>query len=158
MSRPEVPNFAELLGPAIASLPDAARPALLCGLERAAANRYRGWAEELPEHADTLNACAAREDEIADLVAGLFPIDAATQEAVDKALPEAVALFLNAFAPHPALDQLHIQSEAELQGAAAWVGIAAGVDDAGAKQTLARCSALEEESSRAVKQLLAALD
>jgi hypothetical protein len=158
MSKPEVPNFGALLGAAVSELPDAARPALLCGLERAAARRYRDWAAELPAHAEALHGCAQREDEIADLVSGLFPIDAALQEAVDKALPAAIAIFLNAFDEHPALDQLYIQSEAELQGAAAWVGIAQAVDDPADKATLARCSALEEESSRVVKDLLAASD
>jgi hypothetical protein len=156
--RPEVPSFGALLAPVIAPLPPEATPALLSGLERAAAGRYRTWAEALPAHAETLRACAAREDEIAERVRGLFPIDRATQEAVDKALPEAVALYHRTFDPHPVEDQLYLQSEAELQGAQAWQGIAAGAADASVRETLARCAALEEESSRAVKKLLASLE
>jgi len=155
MSTPEVPNFGVLLAPAISALPEPARPALLCGLERAAARRYRRWAEQLPEHAATLVACADREDEIADSVAGLFPLGASDREAVDKALPEAIALYHQVFDPHAVLDQLYLQSEAELQGAAAWVNIAAGVEEDAARRTLARCSELEEQSSRALKELLA---
>ncbi|MEN8158509.1 MAG: hypothetical protein ABFS41_00395 [Myxococcota bacterium] len=158
VERPEVPSFAQLLAPVIGAVPSEGTPALLSGLERAAAARYRGWAEALPTHAETLLACARREDEIADSVAGLFPIDAATQEAVDKALPEAIKIYHEVFAPHPVEDQLHLQAEAELQGAQAWVGIAAGVEDPSVKATLARCSELEEESSRAVKALLESLD
>jgi hypothetical protein len=153
--RPEVPNFGELLGPAISSVPAEGTPTLLSGLERAAAGRYRAWAEALPEHADTLLACARREDEIAERVRGLFPVDPATREAVDKALPQAIEIYHRTFAPFAVLDQLYLQSEAELQGAQAWAGIAAGVEDASVKATLARCTQLEEESSRAVRALLA---
>lgn len=153
--RPEVPNFGELLGPAIRSVPAEGMPALLSGLERAAAGRYRTWAEALPENAETLLACARREDEIAELVRGLFPVDPATREAVDKALPEAIEIYHQTFAPFPVEDQLYMQGEAELQGAQAWAGIAAGTTDASVKATLARCTQLEEESSRAVKALLA---
>ncbi len=157
MSTPEVPDFAVLLAPAIASLPDAARPALLCGLERAAAGRYRAWAIELPEHEAALLACAHREDEIADSVAGLFPLDTAGRDAVDKALPVAIVIYHDAFAAHPVLDQLYLQSEAELQGAAAWVNIASAFENGTEKDTLARCSALEEENSRAAREVLAAI-
>ncbi len=153
--RPDVPNFGELLAPAIGAVPAEGTPALLSGLERAAAGRYRAWAEALPRHAETLLACARREDEIADLVKGLFPVEPATQEAVDKALPDAIRIYLQAFSPHAIEDQLYLQAEAELQGAQAWAGIAAGVEDAAVKATLARCTQLEEESSRAVKALLA---
>jgi hypothetical protein len=156
--RPEVPSFGQLLAPVIGSVPPEGTPALLSGLERAAAGRYRAWAEALPAHAEVLLACAAREDEIAERVRGLFPIDRATQEAVDKALPGAIALYHRAFDPHPIEDQLYLQSEAELQGAQAWQGIASGVTEASRRETLSRCTALEEESSRAVKALLASLE
>ena len=154
MARPAVPNFGELLAPAIVSVPDEGRPALLSGLERSAAERYRRWAEALPAHAEVLSACAAREDEIAELVQGLFPVAPAVQAAIDKALPEAIAIYYDVFSEHPVEDQLYLQSEAELQGSQAWVGIGAGVEDAAVKATLARCTALEVESSHAVKALL----
>jgi len=54
MPTPEVPNMGLLLGPAIGQVPEQARPALLYGLERAAAAHYRSWSEKLPEHSDTL--------------------------------------------------------------------------------------------------------
>ena len=112
------------------------RPAILCGLEREAARRYRAWAVALSEHAKVLVACASREEEIADSVDGLFSIDAAGQEAVDKALPEAIAISNEVFVPYPMLHQLYLQSEAELQGAAAWANIAEGIEDADILQTL----------------------
>ena len=152
---PTVPQFGALLRPHIASVPDAARPAFLSGLERSAAARYREWADAAPEHSAVLLDCAAREDEIAELVAGLFPLDAEMQQAVDDALPAAVAVYYEVFAPYDVLDQLYLQSEAELQGAQAWVGIAAGIDDDATRDVLARCTALEQQSAAAVKDLLA---
>jgi hypothetical protein len=140
--QPAVPQFGALLRSHIASVPDAARPAFLSGLERSAAARYREW---------------AREDEIAELVAALFPIGPDMQQAVDDALPAAVAVYYDVFAPYGVLDQLYLQSEAELQGAQAWVGIAASVDDPATRDVLARCTALEQESAAAVKELLASV-
>jgi hypothetical protein len=151
---PDVPRFGALLRAHIAGVPDAARPAFLAGLERSAAARYRAWAVELPERADVLLACADREDEIADLVAGLFPIGDDLQTEVDAALPAAIELYYDVFAPFGVLDQLYLQSEAELQGAQAWVGMSAAVDDPGVRDVLARCTQLEQESSVAVKALL----
>ena len=115
----------------------------------------REWAGAAPEHAEVLLECAAREDEIAELVAELFPIYPELQQAVDEALPAAIAVYYDVFAPYSVLDQLYLQSEAELQGAQAWVGIAAGTHDPPAREVLARCTALEQESAAAVKALLA---
>lgn len=148
--------FGELLRPHINTVSPAARPAFLSGLERSAAARYRTWALEDPDHAEELSACAAREDEIADLVADLFPISDDDRDAVDAALPAAVALYYDVFAAYSLSDQLYLQSEAELQGAQAWVGLAEQVADPDARAVLARCTALEQESSRVVQALLAA--
>lgn len=156
---PTVPQFGALLRSHIAGVPDAARPAFLSGLERSAAARYREWAEAAPDYAAVLLECADREDEIAELVAGLFPIEPDMQRAVEAALPAAVELYYDVFAPYDVLDQLYLQSEAELQGAQAWVGIAAGLDGddhATTRATLARCTDLEQQSAAAVKNLLAA--
>lgn len=156
--RPEVPQFGALLRPYIGSVPGGAVPALLAGLERSAADRYRTWAAAAPEHADVLLDCAAREDEIADLVSGLFPLSGPDRAAVDEALPGAVDLYYEVFSPYTVLEQLYLQSEAELQGAQAWVGVAERIDEPESKAVLARCAALEEESSVAVKRLLADAD
>ena len=154
---PTVPQFGALLRAHIASVPDTARPAFLSGLERSAAARYREWADAAPEHSVVLLECAAREDEIAELIAELFPVGPEVQRAVDDALPAAVAVYYDVFAPYDVLDQLYLQSEAELQGAQAWVGIAAGTNDPAAREVLARCTTLEQESAAAVKELLAAV-
>lgn len=152
---PEPPDFGALLREHIDRVPAAARPAFLAGLERSAADRYRAWAEAAPEHAAVLLECASREDEIAELVAGLFPISDTDQALVDQHLPAAIALYYEVFGPYTVPEQLHLQSEAELQGAQAWVNMSGRIDDPAVRDVLARCSALEEESSRAVKDLLA---
>lgn len=151
---PEVPQFGALLRDHISSVPDEARPAFLSGLERSAAERYRQWAEQLPEHADALHGCARREDEIAELVAELFPLSPELQQQVDDALPAAVELYYDIFAPYPPLHQLYLQSEAELQGAMAWVNMAQVITDTATCEILERCTALERESSAVVKELL----
>ncbi len=154
VDRPDVPMFGELLRPHISSVSATARPAFLAGLERSAAARYRAWALEDPHHADDLLGCAAREDEIAELVAGLFPVGDDDRAAVEAALPAAVALYYDVFAPYSLSDQLYLQSEAELQGAQAWVNLAEQVDDPETRAVLARCTDLEQESSRVVHALL----
>jgi hypothetical protein len=151
---PEVPQFGALLSSHISSVSAAARPAFLSGLERSAAQRYRDWAEAAPEHADALLGCAAREDEIADLVSELFPVSAEDRAAVDEALPAAVAVYYDVFAPFTIAEQLYLQSEAELQGAMAWVNMAGQIDDPDAIAVLQKCTALERESSVVVKELL----
>jgi hypothetical protein len=154
---PEVPQFGALLRSHISSVPAAARPAFLSGLERSAAQRYREWAVAAPEHAGALLGCAAREDEIADLVADLFPISVEDRTAVDEVLPAAVAVYYEVFAPYTVAEQLYLQSEAELQGAMAWVGMADQIDDPAVIAVLDRCTALERESSVVVKDLLATM-
>ena len=69
------------------------------------------------------------------------------------------AVYYDVFAPYEVLDQLYLQSEAELQGAQAWVDIAAGLPDGNAstRDVLARCTALEQQSAAAVKELLASV-
>ena len=155
--RPDVPSFGELLRPHISSVPVGAVPVFLAGLERSAAARYRAWADDDPGHADELLGCAAREDEIADLVSGLFPISDADRTAVDEALPAAIALYYDVFAPYELTDQLYLQSEAELQGAQAWVNLAERLADPATRAVLHRCTELERESSRVVRALLAAV-
>jgi len=154
---PEVPQFGALLRSHIGGVPDAARPAFLAGLERSAAARYRAWADAAPERAEELLGCADREDEIARLVAELFPVSDEDQAAIDEALPAAVAVYYEVFAPFSLDEQLYLQSEAELQGALAWVHLAERIDVPGAGEVLARCTELERESSRVVRSLLAAV-
>lgn len=153
--RPEVPQFGALLREHIQSVPAEARPAFLAGLERSAAQRYRDWAGLLPDWAEVLGDCAMREDEIADIIAARFPVTNEHQARIDAVLPAAIEVYYDVFAPYSPDDQVYLQSEAEIQGSQAWVRMSdAGVTDSDTLADLARCTALELESSRAVKQLL----
>lgn len=150
----QIPNFGALLTPVLSRVPDAARPRFLALLERTAADRYRGWAAELPDEAEVLSGCAQREDEIADRIEALFTIDDDLLAELRALLPEARALYYAAFDGFSVEDQLRMQADAELQGANAWRSIARRVTDASVIDELDRCSAIEEESSRVVTELL----
>ncbi len=150
----QIPNFGALLTPVLSRVPDAVRPRFLALLERTAADRYRGWAAELPDYAGVLSGCAQREDEIADRIEALFEIDEASLAELRALLPEARALYYAAFDGFSVDEQLRMQADAELQGANAWRSIARRLSDASVIAALDRCSAIEEESSHVVTELL----
>ena len=152
----EIPNFGELLGPFISAVPATAVPGFLARLERFAAQRYREWAESYPGNGrDELLACAAREEEIANRAEVLFPLSPAELAKVNEELPAAVEAYRAVFRDLPVREQLWIQAGAELQGAEAWRSIGAQHADTAVRKALQECSALEEESSAAVRKLLA---
>lgn len=121
----KIPNFGELLAEHLGAVPSEAYPYLLSQLERTAAARYRGWAEQVPEHREGLMACAAREDEIADRVEDLFPPTQEHRELVLSIIPDAKATYYAAFEPYTAVEQMTIQANAERQGANAWQNLKA---------------------------------
>ena len=149
----ESPNFGLLLAPVLGKVEAQSRPRFLALLERAAADRYRGWAEELPEHANLLLGCAGREDEIADRIEASFPIGVAELESLRSLLPQARDLYYAAFDGISVLDQIRMQADAELQGANAWRSVAKGVSDDAVLAQLTRCSELEELSSSEVRRI-----
>ena len=111
----------------------------------------------MPQHADALLGCAEREDEIADIVSGLFPVSAEHRARIDEVLPSAVELYYEIFSPYTPIEQLYLQSEAEIQGSQAWVGLSQRLGDAASDHVhaeLSRCTELELASSRVVKDLL----
>ncbi|MEL6890280.1 MAG: hypothetical protein AAFP84_01685 [Actinomycetota bacterium] len=157
MATPEVPQFGALLREHIQAIPPEAQPAFLAGLERSAAARYRDWAQQLPDHADALLGCARREDEIADIVSGLFPASPGHRKRIDEVLPAAVQVYYDVFAPYSPIEQLYLQSEAEIQGSQAWVNLTERLGDSATehvRRELARCTELELASSQVVKDLL----
>lgn len=154
MTESVFPNFAELLGPCIAQVPPTAFPRFLALLEQGAADRYRDWAGDIPEHVEVLLACAMREDRIADLVEHVWPIDDSVLEQLNGPLSAARDLYHGQFVGLSAWEQLAIQANAELQGATAWRTIAAGLTDQAVIAELERCAKLEEESSRELQRLI----
>jgi hypothetical protein len=153
----EIPNFAQLLAPFIQSVSQEAVPALLCQLERSAADRYRSWAANAAGgEAAGLLACAEREDEIARRVEAVLPASAEQALKIDSAMPGAREAYLNVFRDRSAREQYRIQANAERQGAAAWRGLAAQLDDPSVRDVLEGCARLEEESADHLDALLAA--
>ncbi|MEQ9450601.1 MAG: hypothetical protein RJQ07_03365 [Pseudomonadales bacterium] len=121
----EIPNFGELLAEHLSGVPQDAYPYLLSQLERTAAERYRMWAEQVPEHRRGLLECAAREDDIADRVEVLFPPSEAHRALVGSIIPAAKETYYAAFEPYTPLEQMTIQANAERQGANAWQNLKA---------------------------------
>lgn len=147
MTALEIPRFGELLAPFIGRVPAEAMPRFLALLERGAADRYRVWADALPEHRVGLLDCAGREDEIADRIDAAFALDESLRPALEAPLPEAIAVYYEVFAAYDIWDQLRIQANAERQGANAWRGIATRHPDPKVVRALESCSALEESSA-----------
>lgn len=150
----QIPNFGELLAPYLGGVPPEALPYLLSQLERTAAARYRGWAQDVPEENGRLLECAAREDEIANRVEAMFPPEAAHRELVDEILPKAKTEYYKAFDGYTPIEQMTIQANAERQGANAWQGLKAAhpqlADD------LDELSAIEIESADCLDDILQA--
>ena len=153
-----IPDFGALLAPFIGSVPGAAMPAFLARLERTAADRYRLWAEQLPEHAQGLLQCAAREDHIADEIEKTYPASAPEQiTAMDTAIVPAKDTYYAVFSQLSPIEQMTIQANAERQGAAAWRGMLDGEADEAARAVLEHCAQTEEASADYLDALLAKL-
>ena len=76
------------------------------------AARDRGWAEALPEHAPGILACAAREDDIADRVEGMFPPSAEHRALVDEIVPAGKRAYYAVFEGLTPVEQMTIQENA----------------------------------------------
>jgi len=151
----DIPDFAQVLGPFVAAIPDPGRPAFLAMLERAAAGRYRQWAEEFAPLADGLRACAAREEEIATRAERLFPPDESVRAAIAEQAPGAASAFSAVFAGLTVREQMRLQAGAERQGGAAWRAIAAEQESEATRAELLACADLEEASAAHLEGLLA---
>ncbi len=153
MEEVQAPNFGELLAPFIGQVGNDV-PAFLAMLERGAAERYRRWSQEIPEHSEGLLACAVREDQIADTVDSLFPIDDERRLEVSKPLPAAIELYYSVFAAFAPYEQLAVQANAERQGAAAWRGMLETTQDPHVRERLEYCAQLEETSASYLETIL----
>jgi hypothetical protein len=152
----EIPDFAQLLAPYISAIPEASQPAFLAQLERTAAQRYRDWAQALPQHAEGLIECAGREDEIARRIEKILPAaNEQDQKIISETIAPAKACYYQALNPFSVWEQLYIQANAERQGAAAWRMIASQFTDQSIIEALESCSSIEEQSADYVDALLA---
>jgi hypothetical protein len=152
----EIPDFAQLLAPYISVIPQASQPAFLAQLERTAAQRYRDWAQALPEHTEGLIECAEREDEIARRIEEILPAAGGhDQKLIAETIVPAKNCYYQAFSSFTIWEQLYIQANAERQGAAAWRMIASQFTDQITTEALEACSSIEEKSADYVDALLA---
>jgi hypothetical protein len=151
-----LPDLGERLRPLIECLPEPVRPRLLAILERRAGERYRLWAAECgdAERAAGLRACGAREDEIGDLVEGLFPPQPGEREQMAAVLPQIAEAARDLFVGRPLMDQFAIQAAGERRGAAVWRDLAAGEGDPARHDVLLRCARLEEESAELLESVV----
>jgi hypothetical protein len=155
MKNVEIPNFGELLAEHLSGVPAEAYPYLLSQLERTAADRYRTWADHIPEHREGILKCAASEDEIADRVEAMFPPSAEHRELVASIIPNAKTTYYKAFENYTPVQQMTIQANAERQGANAWQSLKAMYPDQ--SYALDELSAIELGSADYLDELLPTL-
>jgi hypothetical protein len=152
----KIPDFAQLLAPYISVIPEASQPAFLAQLEKTAAQRYRDWAQALPQHAKGLIECAEREDEIAIRIEKILPAAGGQdQKLISETIAPAKSCYYQAFSAFTVWEQLYIQANAERQGAAAWRMIASQFTERSIIEVLEACSSIEEKSADYVDALLA---
>jgi hypothetical protein len=153
----ELPDVGAVLAGLLARVPRAEQPLLIAIAERMAADRYRGWAAEVPEseRRAQLLACAAREEEIARHVESLFPDAGAIQSSLRAKHPDLVELNRSLFADRPLLQQFAIQARGERLGSATWRAFARESRGA-AQQTFLTCAGLEVRNAEVLEAILAA--
>jgi hypothetical protein len=153
-----MPDFAALLADHIGTVPEEAVPAFLARLERTAADRYRMWAEAVPEHAQGLLSCADREDDIADRVEQIYPATAPDQiAAMDSAIGPARDTYYKVFSNLTPVEQMTIQANAERQGAAAWRAMIDHESNEEIRAALEQVAQIEEVSAEYLDALLCRL-
>ena len=155
MADVDIPNFGELLAEHLSGVPPEAYPYLLSQLERTAADRYRGWAEDVPDHSAGILECAAREDEIANRVEALFPPSEEHRALVATIIPKAKVTYYAAFENYSPVEQMLIQANAERQGAMAWQTLKALYP--GKSEQMDALSAIEVGSADYLYELLPTL-
>lgn len=153
----ELPDLGAAVGPILAEAKDTDLPYVVAYAERLAAKRYRQWATMVsdPGHREQLLACADREEEIASRIEGLSPDAHSIQESFLAAHPGVEGVYAALFEGRPLADQLRIQAAGERLGAATWRSLAKRVDGE-ARDVVASCAPLEEQSAETLEGLIAA--
>ena len=151
-----LPNIGEILLPVLQRTPVEQQPLLIAIAERMAADRYRGWAREVTNTAQSaeLYACAEREEEIARRVEGLDPNAAAVQQDLVARNPDLEEINRSLFVDRPLVQQFTIQASGERLGAATWRSFASRAKDARAREVFLGCATLEEESAACLERIV----
>ncbi len=147
-------RLTRLIGPLVADLPPAQRPAIVALAERIAARRYRSWAEHVRDGSvrDTLRACAEREEEIASRAEAFVSEAKAIQQAALRAHPHVEDGYGALFEGLSLAEQLSLQARAERVGAATWRSLADAIGPGA--EVLRGCANLEEENARTLESLV----
>jgi hypothetical protein len=145
----ELPDIAAFLERLLQRVPPAQQPLLLATRERAAAERYRGWAREVtdPKLRAGLLACAEREDEIARRIEGLYPDAVAIVPDLVAKTADLAEAGRALFAGLALERQFAQQARGERCGAGKWRAFASSEGNGEARTTLLACALLEEESA-----------
>ncbi len=154
MSQPQ--SIAEAFEPLLPDLSPEEIPMIIALLERLAADKYRGWAEDTDDSIERtgLLACAAREDEIAEFIESL-EADASVKTAeLNTRFPDLLARYDSIMTGRTRSEQLRIQAEGELGGADYMRQFSEASEGAVAARfaSLASC---EESNSRFLSVLIA---
>jgi rubrerythrin len=157
MPNAALPDLAAVLTPLLERVERARQPLLVAAAERLAADRYRGWAEQVHDAGERagLLACAAREEEIARRVEALYADAATTEREVLAANPDIVEITRSLFGERPLDEQMLLQARGERLGAATWRRLAREDERADARATFMECARLEEESAGFLEKTLA---
>jgi hypothetical protein len=145
----QLPNLAQALGPLLQRVPADHQPLFIALAERMAAQRYRMWANTVPEmnRKSALLACADREEEIARRVESLYPDAASVQKELLANNADFGATSQAFFAPYSIDEQFAIQAQGERLGAATWRSFAKRASDLQARDVFLSCAVLEEQSA-----------
>ncbi|MGD8417620.1 MAG: hypothetical protein PVH91_11220 [Pseudomonadales bacterium] len=148
-------SIVEAFEPLLPQLAEEEVPLMLAILERIAAEKYRGWAENSadPFEREGLLACAAREDEIADFIESLNADSDTRVPELHSRFPDLLKRYDSVMDGRPRKEQLRIQSEGELGGADYMRQFAAAT--AGAiSARFASLAVCEEANSRFLSELI----
>ena len=151
----ELPDIGPAIAGVLQQVPREQQPLLIAAAERLAAERYRVWAKDptMASRAAELEACAAREEDIASRVEALFPRAAETQRGLLAKHPELEEINRTLFATRALRDQLAIQARGERLGAATWRAFGRHAPEA-ARAVFETCAALEEASAAVLESIL----
>ncbi|MGQ0802636.1 MAG: hypothetical protein ACT4PI_02050 [Actinomycetota bacterium] len=108
-----------LAGELLAACPESEHRVMLAVLERAAADQYRRWADEVgEEHRAGILECAAREEQVADVLMSGAADATATAEALGERFPDLGDRYAALLEGRSLVEQFAIQAAGERAGGA----------------------------------------
>lgn len=152
-----LPDLAEALAHVLGRVPPDRQPLLVALAERLAAERYRGWAEQVgrADRTAALLACAEREEEIARRIEALFPSAADLERELLADNPDLLEINRSLFAPYSLAQQFVLQARGERLGAATWRRFARQQGGAATRDVFLGCALLEEANAAVLESFSA---